>query len=212
MTISHSTAQIINLPSAIIGKRIETVKTVRSAIEKRLFSLMSGLSFNVAEALFEEMRHLDEQSALDCHFNIMRSLKTEGEMLQGQLHVQMSHSWVGLIHGHDKQPIPDAPHDMTVVLKSFSDRSMNHYKVLLEELRLRFSHLSGKELSFHPLLPGNFYLSFWHATEILNLTYQERKLMLPLFNRFVMDRFGQILSIGNQTLADLDVPTWLALE
>lgn len=208
MSSPSNTAQIIKLPNAAASKRVETVKRVRAAVEKKLFFLMDGLSANVADALFEEMRHLDEQAALDCHFNIMRSLKTEYRALREELQRQMNHSWVGLVHRRDQQPIPDAPYDITATLKAFSDRNLNHYKILLEELRLRFSNLSRRNLSFHPLLPGNFYLSFWHATDVLTLTYQERKLLLPLFNRFVMDRFGQILAIGNQTLVDLDIPDW----
>ena len=185
-----------------------SVKRVRASVEKKLFLLMDGLSSNVEDALFEEMRHLDEETALACHFNIMRSLKTESDLLGVELRQQMNHAWVALAHRRDKQPVPDAPQEVSAILKGFSDRNLNHYKILLEEIRRRFSNLSGRHMSFHPLLPGNFYLSFWHATEVLELTYPQRKLLLPLFNRFVMDRFGQILAIGNQTLVDLGVAEW----
>lgn len=206
MAFRPTSAQIIRLPDAALNKRISKVKRVRGLVEKKLFSLMGGLGFNVAEALFEEMQHLDEQATMECHFNIMRSLKTESELLQDEMRAQMNHAWVRLIRGRDDQPIPDPPHDITGTLKRYSDKNLRHYKILLEELRLRFSNLADTDLAFHPLLPGNFYLSFWHATEHLTLTYQERKLLLPLFNRFVMDRFGQILAIGNRVLIDLDVP------
>lgn len=202
-------AQIIKLPNAAVSRRVDIVKRVRASVEKKLFSLMAGLSENVADALFEEMRHLDEQAALECHFNIMRALKVNADVLCHNLHTQMNHSWIALIHRRDEQAVDDAPYDVIGVLKGHSDKNLNHYKILLEELRLRFSHLSEVELSFHPLLPGNFYLSFWHATECLGLTYQERRLVMPLFNRFVMDRFGQILSIANQTLVELDIPAWI---
>ena len=206
MSSPQPTAKIIKLPSGAVSKRLERVKRLRAAVEKKLFQLMGSLSANVADALFEEMTDLEKQAALDCHFNIMRAVKKNGDALNQALHKQMGHSWAGLIHRRDKQPIPDAPSDVTAILKTFSDKNLNHYKILLKELQLRFCNLSNRKVAFHPLLPGNFYLSFWHATEVLNLTYQERKLLLPLFNRFVMDRFGQILSIGNQTLVELDVP------
>lgn len=212
MSSPRNTAEIIQLPTAAASKRIDTVKKVRSAVEKKVFFLMEGLAANVADALFEEMRHLDEEQALACHFNVMRSLRTESAVLRQQFHRMMNHSWTALVNRKDQQPIPDAPSDVTQILKRFSDRNTNHYKILLEELRLRFCHMSRRNVSFHPLLAGNFYLSFWHATEALDLTYQERKLLLPLFHRFVMDRFGQILAIANQTLVDLEVPAYFDQE
>ncbi|MFT5209865.1 MAG: hypothetical protein ACI9CE_001588 [Flavobacterium sp.] len=99
----------------------------------------------------------------------------------------------------------DPDNETCFLLKKCSDRNLNHYKILLEELRMRFSVVAGGELDYHPLLPGNFYLCFWHATEKLKLSPSERKLLLPLFNRFVMDRFGQILSIANQSMVDAGI-------
>ena len=204
MVSPSNTAKILKMPDPKASRRIGNVKRVRTVVEKKLFSLMDGLAFNVAEALFEEMSHLDEKSALECHFNIMRAFKTEGERLQDAMRHQMNFSWLALIQGKDEQPIPDAPYDVTSVLKAYSDKNMNHYKILLEEVRMHFSEIAGADLSFHPLLPGNFFLSFWHATEALSVSYQERKLVLPLFNRFVMDRFGQIVGLGNQVLSEME--------
>ena len=70
------------------------------------------------------------------------------------------------------------------------------------QIQQKFSALCQKEMSFHPLLPSNFYLCFWCATEKLGLSYDERCLLIPLFNRFVMDRFGEVLSAAHQTLID----------
>lgn len=206
MSAIRGTAEIIQLPRRADGKRIEIVKQVRAGVFRKVSTLLENLSVNGPDALFEEMHHLNEEAALECHFNIMRSLKTESKLLRQNFAVQMNKSWSALAHGRDKQAVEDAPHDVTPMLKAYSDRYLNHYKILLEELRRRCSRLVGTELAFHPLLPGNFYLSFWHATEDLDLTYQERKLLLPLFHRFVMDRFGQILSVANQTLIELDIP------
>jgi|TARA_B100000959_G_scaffold89874_1_gene95471 hypothetical protein len=61
-------------------------------------------------------------------------------------------------------------------LKAFSDKNHNHYKVLLEKIRQRFSKMVESDLSYHPLLPDNLYLCFWYATE----------------------KFGRLLSLANQ--------------
>ena len=206
MSNRENTAEIIQLPTVATNQRVETVKKVRAAVEKKLTYLMEGLSANAEEALFEEMRELDEERALAVHFNVMRALRTNHSRLRRELSSQLNRSWLALIHRRDKQPVPDAPQDLVPTLKAYSDKSLNHYKILLEELRLRFSNLSKQQVSFHPLLPGNFYLCFWHATESMDLTYQERKLCVTLFHRFVMDRFGQMAAIANQRLVDLEVP------
>lgn len=77
----------------------------------------------------------------------------------------MNLSWVNLVKSKNYQALPDAPYDVVPILKSYSDRNINHYKVLLEEIRLRFAELVDTDVGFHPLLPGNIYLCFWHATE-----------------------------------------------
>ncbi len=201
-----STANVIQLPLVGSHKRLDAVKQVRAQVDSKVTFLMEGLDANVADALFEEMQHLSEQDALACHFNIMRAFRADGRSLAIQFALLMNKSWINLAHRRDQQAIANAPVDLTPLLKRLSDKNLNHYKILLEEIRLRFSWLARRPMAFHPLLPGNFYLCFWHATETLHLNYQERKLLLPLFNRFVMDRFGQVLFVTNQTLMDLDVP------
>ncbi len=206
MAQRDNTAEIIQLPTAEANRRVETVKKVRAGVENKLNHLMEGMSANAEEALFEEMQELDEERALAIHFNVMRALRTNKKQLRRALSSQLNRTWLALIHRRDQQPVPEAPQDVKPMLKAYSDKNLNHYKILLEELRLRFSHLSRQRVTFHPLLPGSFYLCFWHATEEMELTYQERKLVVTLFHRFVMDRYGQLAAIANQRLVDLDVP------
>lgn len=206
MTSSRNTAEIIYLPRKAANKRVDTVRKVRTAVDRKFSYLMEGFCQNVAEALFEEMNGIDEQVTLNYRFNVMRALKEDSGALEEHFNNLTSKSWINLVHRKDLQAVSDAPADITEILRKWSDKNLNHYKILLEELRLRFSYLSREELSFHPLLPGNFYLCFWHATEVLEIGFQERKLLLPLFHRFVMDRFGQVLATANQCLAESGVP------
>lgn len=196
---------VVTLPVHNRDERIAIVKQVKQVVDKKLRYLLDGLSANVADALFEEMLGLDEAAALTRHFNIMRALKTENQNFRDEFISLMNLSWAFLINRKDKQPLPDPPADLVPLFKSYSDRNLNHYKILLEEMRRRFSELTQADLHFHPLLPGNFYLCFWFATARLPLTYDERRTLLPLYNRFVMDRFGQVLSVANMLLEELKV-------
>lgn len=207
MSSTNNTAEIIQLPTVAANRRVDTVKKVRASIERKLAYLMEGLTINAEDALFEEMAELQQERALEVHFNVMRALRTDGDRLREEFSSQLNRAWVLLVNRKDQQAAANAPQDMVPMLKAYSDRNLNHYKILLEELRLRFCNLTRRDISFHPLLPGNFYLSFWHATETLDVTYQERKLLMVLFHRFVMDRFGQLAAIANQRLVDEDVPS-----
>ena len=164
--------------------------------------LFDGLVMNAADALFEEMYDSEDPDSLSRHFNITRGLKVNMTTYRDQYNTLMNHAWVNLLNRKDQPALPNPPDDVKKVLKAYSERNQNHYKILLEELRQRFSVLVGQDMTFHPMLPGNFYLCFWHASEKFDLTHQERYLMLPLYNRFVMDRFGQVLALSNQSLAE----------
>ena len=89
--------------------------------------------------------------------------------------------------------------------KQLSHRAANHYKVLIQETRRRFQTLLRRTVVLHPLLPEYYYRCFWQSLAELDLTYEERSFVMPLFHRFVMDRYGQIVSTANQTLIELKV-------
>jgi len=202
-------AKIIPLHRVSNTQNIDVVRMVKWAVDKKLNYLLAGLAVNVADALFEEMTTIEEQRALNNHFNIMRALKLNGGLFREEFGLLVNLSWAALLNGRDRQAVPDADAEVTQLLKAYSDRNLNHYKVLLRELREKFSGLCQKDMSFHPLLPGNFYLCFWFATEKLGLSYDERCLLIPLFNRFVMDRFGQILSVAHQSLIDQGIESYV---
>lgn len=202
-------AKIIPLHRVSNTRNIDVVRMVKWAVDKKLNYLLAGLAVNVADALFEEMNEIEEQRALNSHFNIMRALKLNGSFFREEFGLLINLSWAALLNGRDRQAVPDADAEVISLLKSYSDRNLNHYKVLLQDLQLKFSGLCQKDMSFHPLLPGNFYLCFWFATEKLGLSYNERCLLIPLFNRFVMDRFGQILSVSHQALIDQGIESYV---
>lgn len=178
------------------------MKRVKKTIDAKLGYLFDGLAANAADALFEEMYGCDEQEMLTQQFNVTRALKVRARVYREHYTSLMDHAWVNLLNRRDEPSLANPPEDVQQILRAYAERNQNHYKILLEELRQRFNVLAGAELDFHPMLPGNFYLCFWHATEKLDLSHPERCLLLPLYNRFVMDRFGQILALSNQSLAE----------
>ncbi len=202
---NRQTADIINLPTNDRTRAIQIVKRVKRATDSKMSYLFDGLAMNAADALFEEMYGCQEDEKLSKHFNVTRALKVLSPLYRNEYNALMNQAWVCLINRRDKQSLPNPSDDVLEILRHYSERNENHYKILLEELRLRFSQLVDADIHFHPMQPGNFYLCFWYATEKLELSHDERKLLLPLFNRFVMDRFGQILSVTNQCMVEYGI-------
>ncbi len=200
-------AEIIPLPLKKGGTSISILSLVKKRVDDKTEFLMDGLTTNIADALFDEMRDLDEQEALTHHFNIMRTMKVGEEVYQTEFADLMHLCWLGFLKKMDESHLDELEEDVVPTIKQLSDRVSNHYKVLLLETRLRFQTLLKREIDRHPLCPDLFYRCFWQALKELDLTYGERVCVLTLFNRFVMDRYGQILAQVNRTLIELKVDT-----
>jgi len=196
---------VIELPVADRRATVDLVKQLKAVVDNKMFYLFDGLTVDTADALFEEMRSMEEQESLTRHFNIMRVLKIEAGTYRQEFGNLMNYSWMNIVNGKDQRAVGDAVGPVERDLALYSRKHRNHYKILLEEVRQRFCGITLQDLSFHPMLPANFYLCFWYAIEPLGLKYEERRLIMTLFHRFVMDRYGQILAAVNDRMKTLDV-------
>ena len=196
------TADIIVQPQNRRERSIYVVKNLKKAVDTKLKYLFQGLCINAADALFEEQFGTAYSDDLARHFNITRALRVRSEVQFQEFRMLQAQVWVNLLNKKNQVGLVEPDQEFAEVLHRYSERNRNHYKILLEELRQRFSALTESDLNFHPLLPLNFYLCFWHSSECLELTSEERQLVMVLFNRFVMDRFGQVLALANQSLVE----------
>jgi hypothetical protein len=204
--VGNST-EVIQLTVVSREKRIEVIRKVKTVVDQKLAYLMEGLQLNVADALFEEMRHLEEQEALRSHFNIMRAIKVDLDRLLEEQNELMNLGWTNIVQRKDRSAVPAAPGYITSEIKPLCDKHLGNYRIIFEEIDARLAWLARCPITHHPLQPEELFLCFWYATEKLQLTEDERRLLLPLFNRFVLDRLGQLLSVANQSLTQQDIPT-----
>ncbi len=195
-------ADIIALPKDRRERSIQVVKGVKRAVDAKFMYLFEGLCMNAADALFEEQFGSEDSDVLAQQFNITRALRLHSAEQFDAFRSQQGPCWVNLLNKKEASGIDNLDDEFGQVLHGYAERIRNHYKILLEELRLRFCTLVDADVSKHPLQPINFYLCFWHASEQLDLTTEERRLLMTLFNRFVMDRFGQVLALANQALLE----------
>ncbi len=192
-------AEVIPLPLKNGGTSAAILNLVRKRVDEKTEFLMSGLRVNIADALFEEMAALGEQEALQRHFNIMRVMRCEQAIYQEKFEELISRLWNTFPVEMDDAHISIPSGKIAEVNQQLSYRVANHYKVLIQETRRRF------QVDTHPLMPEYYYHSFWQSLAVLDLSYEDRSYVMPLFHRFVMDRYGQILARANQTMIELKV-------
>jgi hypothetical protein len=150
-------------------ERLTIVRELKGIVDGKMAYLFEGLKVNVVDALFEEMYDTGEKKSLRNQFSISRALKVNGRLYQEEFTLLMNVSWANLIKRKDKRGVREPKGEFGQFLKARGVRDAIKYKVLLEELRLRFCEIAGKDLKVHPLLPFNFYVCFWHATDKLAL-------------------------------------------
>lgn len=198
-------ADVIPLPLKNGGTKAAILNLVQKRVDEKMEFLMCGLKENIADALFEEMTALDEQEALQRHFNIMRVMKVDEALYQTKFEELTSSLWNTFPVEMDDSLIDESFGKIAELNQRLSYRVANHYKVLIQETRRRLQTLLKRSVDAHPLLPEYYYRCFWQSLAELDLTYEERSFVMPLFHRFVMDRYGQIVLTANQTLIELKV-------
>jgi hypothetical protein len=198
-------ADIIPLPLKEGGTQAAILGLVKNRVDRKLEYLLSGLKINIADALFEEMTSLNEQEIMASHFNIMRETKVAEQVYTEAFNEAAERIWLSFLKGFDDShlelPIGAVSDDM----KQMSRHVYNHYKVLIKETRYRFQTLLKREITDNPLMPELYYRMFWQSLAELDLSYREKRYVLKLFHRFVMDRYGQILAAANNTLIEMRV-------
>ncbi|MEM7363921.1 MAG: DUF1631 family protein [Pseudomonadota bacterium] len=200
--MTESPKQVVELAVASKDKRISVIRRVKLAYEQRLTYLMEGLQANVEDALFEEMMDMEEQDALRSHFNIMRAMRLESSQVLSEIKLLINLSWTNIANAKDKSPVPAVSPRLDLTIRRMCDKHNGNYRMVLSEIQSRLSWLSRTPITYHPMLPSVLCMSFWYATEKTRLTEQERELLVVLFNRFVLDRIGQLLSVTNRILIE----------
>ena len=198
-------ADIIPIPLIRGGTGVEVIRLVKKRVDEKTDYLLSGLSFNIANALFEEMNHLQKQDALNHHFNIMRAMKVNEDCYRDRFDELIGRVWERFSTRMDDSNIEFPGGQIGEMIQIYTAKTRSHYKILLHETGLRFQTLLGRDIDKHPLHPDLYYRCFWQSLAELDLSYEERFYVLPLFHRFVMNRYGQVLGLANRTLMEFKV-------
>jgi hypothetical protein len=198
-------AEVIQLPRLDKLSSEAILRVVQNRVTDKADYLLSGLQMNIANALFEEMRGIDQDKALTHHFNIMRAFKLDESTCRANFHALLHSNWETFPQLMDEGHIEMPRGEVADWISALSRRTENHYKVLLNETRSRFQTLLSRKVDRHPLLPDIYYRAFWQSIAFLDLGHRERRFVLPLFHRFFMDRYGQLIGVANRAMIRLEV-------
>lgn len=195
-------AVITDIPPITKKKTLSIVREVKLNVEVRLNHLLDGLAENVADALFEEMWALEEKDALEHHFNVIRAVKLHSGIYRREFYKRIDGIWLTYLNRQELPELTVPPGNAGTLINSYRLKAEGHYKALIRDLKQRFSTLIGLDMHFYPLRAEVLYICFWQSIEKLDLKYDERLMLLSLFQRFVMDRYGQLLAIASHTLSE----------
>ncbi len=198
-------ADIVALPLGKGGNSAVILNLVKDRVDDKMDYLLSGLHENIADALFEEMLEMGADAARTSHFNIMRAMKVEQSRYRQQFRQRSDSIWAAFPTGLTDTALPPMELDVAEVMNPLCHRVRVHYKVGIRDVQQRFQTLLHRDLTINPLSPDFYYRSFWAALQDLELKREERVLIMPLFHRFVMDRYGQVLGAASRTLIELKV-------
>ena len=191
----------INADSLSDEDRCALANTICDQLMEKFEYLFGGLEDNVADALFEEMREMAEDEAMARHFNVMRALKVQGASLRAQFADAFTTAWQSMLDGY---PLPVLPEPSALVgrtMERYTRGIDGKYRVLIEDVDGKLMSLLAQEVLDSPLTSERLFVMFWHSVQQLDLKHEERVLLVPLFYRFVMDRYGQILAIPGKVLS-----------
>ncbi len=198
------TAATTELPAVEQQRTLAAINAASEAVAEKIAYLFDGLVLNASDALFEEMRQLEEQEALRQHFNVMRFLKVHQDHVQVAFFDVLDGMWAELAARREVQlPVPEG---LAAEFIDHNGRKVSQvYRVLIQDIRGRLSALLAQDFESFPIDPESFYIAWWQSMADTELTYAERQSMMVLFHRFVMDRYGQVLAAANVSLANMGV-------
>lgn len=204
MDVNRS-AEVVALPVARIGNSTAILNLVKDQVDDKTDFLFDGLFENIADTLFDEMKRQSDATVRQAHFNLMRLMKYGYEVSTSRFYELIDDLWVAFPRCLEREVMKPFDEEFEQSIWPLCERVRTHYKIGIRDTRHRFQSLLGRELTWDPLCPEYYYRCFWLALQEIDLSPQERHLVMPLFHQFVMDRYGQILHAANRTLVELKV-------
>ncbi len=169
-----------------------------------LLHLMDGLYLNIEDGLFEfAYRHEDDEDRQRACFDLMRELRYRRSNLIQSFAKRMQR---GLDYWLEDKTEFDTEYDVHLdqLAQRMSEKCSNHFQYLLEQIAERTAAASGRDpLQVRiPISPYQVAYNFLSSCRSLDLDNESIDIVQNLFERFVLDRLGNIYGDCNRRLED----------
>ena len=169
-----------------------------------LLHLMDGLYLNIEDGLFEfAYRHEEDEGRQRACFDLMRELRYRRSNLIQSFAKRMQR---GLGHWLEDRTEFDTEYDVHLdqLAQRMSEKCSNHFQYLLGQIAERTANASGRvsrDVKI-PISPYQVAYNFLSSCRSLDLDNESIDIVQNLFERFVLDRLGNIYGDCNRRLED----------
>jgi hypothetical protein len=169
-----------------------------------LLHLMDGLYMNIEDGLFEfAYRHEDDEAKQRACFDLMRELRYRRSNLIQSFARRMQR---GLDYWLEEKQEFDTEYDVHLdqVAQKMSEKCTAHFHHLLSQITDRTATASGRnprDVKI-PISPYQIAYNFLATCRSLDLDNEAIEIVQNLFERFVLDRLGNIYGECNRRLEE----------
>ena len=169
-----------------------------------LLHLMDGLYLNIEDGLFEfAYRHEENEDRQRACFDLMRELRYRRSNLIQSFAKRMQR---GLDPWMEDKTEFDTEYDVHLdqLAQSMSEKCSNHFQYLLSQIAERAATASGRDSRDVkiPISPYQVAYNFLSSCRSLDLDNESIGIVQNLFERFVLDRLGNIYGDCNRRLEE----------
>ena len=169
-----------------------------------LLHLMDGLYMNIEDGLFEfAYRHEDDEDRQRACFDLMRELRYRRSNLIQSFAKRMQR---GLDYWLGEKLEFDTEYDVHLdkVAQQMSAKCTAHFRQLLSNITERTASASGRAVEDVkiPISPYQIAYNFLATCRSLDLDNEAIEVVQNLFERFVLDRLGNVYGDCNQRLEE----------
>jgi hypothetical protein len=167
-----------------------------------LLHLMDGLYMNIEDGLFEfAYRHEDDEEKQRACFDLMRELRFRRSNLIQAFAKRMQR---GLDYWLEDKLEFDTEYDVHLdeTAQRMSEKCTAHFRILLNNIAERTAHASCRSPASVriPISPYQIAYNFLATCRSLDLDNEAIDIVQNLFERFVLDRLGNIYGDCNSRL------------
>ena len=207
------------------------LQSVRQSARKKLAELLQSLFNNADDALFEMADRSRNDVDQNMYFDSMRELRLHRKRI-GQLFIDNVNRGFDVIYEKDARTNGVAANlaaaeaeeiallkndelEISVAVSGIVSKITSQFSLPIMQLTRRVDSLCNVQTiteRLNPLGPQQLTEAFVNAVDDLDLDIKVRIIVLKLFERFVMERLGDVFDGANKMLAEAGVLTDLRNE